>query len=117
MTYIKQENRKIEEYEIQYFESKSYKTVYLQFIPLRVNIINANRISINLILFDGLSRMSFDHQFKQTQKYLLTLTKDYYIYDMLRYHTIGLNSRPNYVPLFYGIKYNRKHMKVYDVIL
>lgn len=88
----------------------------VKFFPKNNYKINNNRVSVNLILFDGLSRMSFNYQFKETQKYLLSLSKDYYIYDMLRYHTVGLNSRPNYVPLFYGMKFNKIPIKVYLVI-
>lgn len=59
-----------------------------------------------------MSRMTFNQQFINTQKYLLSLQREYYLFDMLRYHTIGLNSRPNYVPLFYGIKYSNITRKV-----
>lgn len=104
-------------YEVQYFESKLYRDINLHFIPHKIHSINTNRISVNLIMFDGLSRMAFNQQFKETQQFLLSISKDYHIYDMLRYHTIGLNSRPNYVPLFYGIKYDKKPSKVILIIL
>lgn len=35
---------------------------------------------------------------------------------MLKYHTIGRNSRYNYVPLFYGKSYKYHKMKVYFVL-
>lgn len=70
------------------------------------------RISVSLILFDGLSRIAFNQQFINTQKYLISLLKDYFIFDMLRYHTIGLNSRPNYVPLFYGSRFSNVSKRV-----
>lgn len=110
---MNQDYRYITNYEIQYLESNNNNYIYLNFIPHRVSKINNNRISVNLFLFDGLSRMAFNHQFKETQKFLLLLSKDYYIFDMLRYHSIGLNSRPNYVPLFYGMKFSNKIFKVY----
>lgn len=56
--------------------------------------------------------MAFNQQFKSIQNYLKASVNEYYIYDMLRYHTIGLNSRPNYVPLFYGQKYSKVPKKV-----
>lgn len=56
--------------------------------------------------------MAFNQQFRASHKFLISILKDYYIYDMLKYHTIGLNSRPNYVPLFYGIKYSNITVRV-----
>lgn len=99
MKQLKQINPK---YEIQYFEADEYKTIYLNFFPIKNVKVALNRVSVTLILFDGFSRIAFNQQFVNTQQYLLSLTDRFYVYDMLRYHTVGYNSKPNYVPLFYG---------------
>lgn len=95
-------------YEIQYFESRIYSHIYIKFIPQAKYGAKSGRISVNLLLFDGMSRIAFNYQFNRTKNYILSLAKDFIILDMLRYHTIGMNSRPNFVPLFYGKKYQKK---------
>lgn len=47
-------------YEIQYIESFNYKTIKLHFIPYKLNNNKIERISVNILLFDGLCRMSFN---------------------------------------------------------
>lgn len=62
------------------------------------------KISINMYLFDGLSRFRFRKQMKYTTKYLNILPRKYKIFDMMKYHTLGRNSELNYKGLFTGNK-------------
>lgn len=85
--------------------SKNNRTEYLfQFLPIEhhnIPIYN-NQISVNIYMFDALSRFRFFNQMPYTNRYLNKLKRNFFIYNYEMYHTIGINSCPNYFPLFYG---------------
>lgn len=84
--------------------SKNGYDWFLKFIPKPVEeIMNKNKLSVNLILLDAASRYVARKQLPITLKTLQSISSKYSTYDMLRYHTIDRNSDPQYPPLFYGI--------------
>lgn len=87
--------------------SKSRSKWYLTFLaqPLKLSEY-ASKLSVHIILFDGGSRYILKHQLPKTIKYLKTIKNKYAMFDMLKYHTIHHNSKPHFLPLFYGHRYN-----------
>lgn len=77
---------------------------FLRFIPKPIEkIMNKNKLSVHLILLDAASRYIARKQLPITVKTIQSISSQYSVYDMLRYHTIDKNSDPQYPPLFYGI--------------
>lgn len=93
-------------HELNIIVNKHNKTEYLfQFV--KPNILEfknnyENVLSINIYLFDALSRFRFFTQMPDTNKYLNKLKRNFDIFSFELYHTIGVNSRPNFYPFFYG---------------
>lgn len=79
-----------------------------------------SKLSVNLILFDGGSRYVLKHQLKQTTHYLKSIRNKYSMFDMLKYHTIDLNSFTHYSSLYYGYRIkissqkNNKHRIIFE---
>lgn len=71
------------------------------------------KLSVNIYLFDALSRLRYFNQMPYTNNFINTLKTKYYIYSFELYHTIGLNSKPNYFPLFYGSYEDDKNPKAF----
>lgn len=65
-----------------------------------------NNINVNIYLFDGLSRFRFKKQMLYTKDYLNSISNEYKLYEMMKYHTLGTNSPLNYKGLLYGNKSN-----------
>lgn len=81
-----------------------YSDFIIELFP--VNRYNSKKIreniNINIYLFDALSRFRFINQMIYTKKYLNSLSNKYKIYEMMKYHTLGVNSPINYKFLFQG---------------
>lgn len=75
-----------------------------KFIPLKyVNKYESINIpSVNIYLFDALSRFRYFNQMKETNKFLKMINRKNHIFSFELYHTIGYNSKPNIIPLVYG---------------
>lgn len=102
----KGERSKILYEQISVKDRENNETLYLKFIPTKLtsNRRKDNQYHVNLYLLDGLSRSQFSEQMVETINYLNTLMDgDFDIFEFYRYHTIGHNSIPNYLPIFYGI--------------
>lgn len=80
----------------------------IHFSPVKNVLRNSNnkKMNINIYLFDALSRYRFSKQMIQTKIYLKNLTKEYKLYEMMKYHTLGINSPLNYRGLIIGNKSN-----------
>lgn len=99
----KGEKTKIE-YEYITVKSKGVDDIFLNFIPTKLNKIQkqSNQYNINLYLFDGLSRSQFNEEMNYTISFLNSITDEFDIFEFFRYHSTGMNSIPNYIPIFYG---------------
>lgn len=70
-----------------------------------------------MFLFDAGSRYVLNKQLSNTVNFIRSLRKDYKIYEMLRYHVIGYNSRPNYPPILFGKEYDSyksEHISIFQ---
>lgn len=61
-----------------------------------------SKVNINIYMFDALSRFRFAKQMLFSKKYIKSISKKYQIYEMLKYHTLGINSPMNYRGLIQG---------------
>lgn len=77
---------------------------YTNFIPKNITLRDKNRMNVIWFVFDGGSRFVLNKQLPLTVKYIRSLKNEYNIYEMMRYHLIGVNSAPNYSPLIFGIR-------------
>lgn len=76
---------------------------HINFIPKKLKVLDKERINILWFLFDGGSRYVLNKQLPLTVKYIKGLCREYYIYEMMKYHIVGDASKHNYPPIFYGI--------------
>lgn len=99
------EKTKILYEQISVLDSNKNETLYLKFIPTKLSSTKrkSSQYNVNLYLLDGLSRSQFSEQMLETINYLNSITDEFDIFEFYRYHTIGHNSIPNYLPIFYGI--------------
>lgn len=80
---------------------------HINFIPKELKILNKERINILWFLFDGGSRYVLNKQLPLTVKYIKGLGREFHIYEMMNYNSVGRNSKPNYPPIFFGIKHTQ----------
>lgn len=76
---------------------KEFNDFIIHFSPVDHTLNGSNRqnMNVNIYLFDGLSRYRFSKQMIHTKEYLINLSKEYRIYEMMKYHTLGFNSPIN----------------------
>lgn len=78
--------------------------IHIKFIPTKLfNVLRKpKQYNVNLYLLDGISRQEFDRQMMNVVSYLNSIKDDFHLIQLFRYHTLGLNSNPNYLPIFFG---------------
>lgn len=84
---------------------ENVNNTYLHFIPTQLNGAKQTpgKYSVNIYFLDGCSRSQIHYQLRETVEYLNSRMNKYDVFEFFRYHTIGHNSIPNYLPMFYGI--------------
>lgn len=86
---------------------KNYRDFIINFRPNNNNRGKRNKnkkLNVNIYLFDALSRFVFSKEMAYTLDYIKSISKNYRIYEMLKYHTVGRNSPLNYRALIQGLK-------------
>lgn len=83
---------------------KNYTDFIINMLNYNINnnISYRNSINVNIYLFDALSRYRFSKQMIYTVSYIKKIRKKYRIYEMMKYHTLGVNSPLNYRALIQG---------------
>lgn len=92
------------EIKISYRKSDWYYVFIQKYFKIRNK--SERKLSVHIIMFDAGSRYVLKRQIPKSISFLNYLTKNYSFYDMLRFNIIGYNSKPNWVPLFYGVDEN-----------
>lgn len=92
------------EIKISYHKSDWYYIFLPKYFELRIS--SEKKLSVHIIMFDGGSRYVLKRLIPKSISFLKELDGKYSYYDMLRFNVVGYNSKPNWVPLFYGVDEN-----------
>lgn len=86
---------------IKYYSIMDF-VINFNFISNKTKKRKRSNVNIDIYMFDALSRFRFAKQMLFSKKYIKSISKKYQIYEMLKYHTLGINSPMNYRGLIQG---------------